>query len=194
MVWYSDEELDKIGIKHGKNVLIDKSSIIVNPEQLKIVGNTRIDAFCLLIGKISVGRYCHIAPFVQISANYNFEMKDFAGLGSHSVVHTSDGDYTEGKGVTNPTTPLEYRSISKTGPVIMGKHSIIGDQGVVLPGVEIGEGATFGALSLLKDPYYEPWKVHVGIPAKPIKDRPKETILKYEQRLYAIDKEQGIIK
>jgi len=183
LVWYTDEELDKMGIKHGDSTFIDKTTSIVNPEKLTIVGNSRIDAFSLLTGKISVGKYCHIAPFVQISSNHGFDMGDFAGLGSHSIIHTSDGDYTEGKGVTNPTTPLELRSISKKGPVIMGKHCIIGDQSVVLPGVKIGEGATFGAFSLLKAPFYEPWKVHIGIPARPIKDRPKETILEQEKKL-----------
>lgn len=167
-----------------KNVSIDSSTIILSPEKLTVGNNSRIDAFCLLIGDIKIGENVHVAPYVQISANNGFVAEDYVGVGSHSIIHTADADYSKGTGMTNPTIPKELRGMNtRKGPVIMKKHSLIGDQCVILPDVTIGEGATFGAFSLLREKQYKPWMVHVGIPAREMKVRPKEIILENEKKL-----------
>ena len=51
-----------------------------------------------------------------------------------------------------------------------------------MPGVTLGEGAILGANSLaVKD--LEPWTIYVGSPAKPVKKRDKEIILKHAKEL-----------
>jgi galactoside O-acetyltransferase len=53
---------------------------------------------------------------------------------------------------------------------------------VVLPGVTLGEGSVIGANSVVtKDT--EPWKIYVGSPAKPIKDRERGNIEEYDKIL-----------
>jgi galactoside O-acetyltransferase len=64
----------------------------------------------------------------------------------------------------------------------MKKHSIVGANAVILPGVVIGEGAVVGANSLVtKD--CKPWTVYVGSPARELKCRPRERILELESQL-----------
>jgi acetyltransferase-like isoleucine patch superfamily enzyme len=55
-----------------------------------------------------------------------------------------------------------------------------------MPGVTLAEGSILGANSLLtKDT--EPWTIYVGIPAKPVKIRNKEKIIKYAKILKCQD-------
>ena len=68
-------------------------------------------------------------------------------------------------------------------PSLHTANARIGANSVVLPNVIFNEGATLGAMSLaIKD--LEEYKVHAGIPAKPIKARNKLNILKLEQQFY----------
>jgi serine acetyltransferase len=50
----------------------------------------------------------------------------------------------------------------------------------------IGEGATIGALSLVKSPI-EPWTVNAGIPSRVIGQRDRNGTLASEQRLRQVD-------
>ena len=54
--FYSQEELMKIGfLSVGKNVLISKKASIYNPSVISIGNNVRIDDFCILSGKVTIG-------------------------------------------------------------------------------------------------------------------------------------------
>ena len=67
----------------------------------------------------------------------------------------------------------------------MHKHSLIGSGCVVLAGpggLVIGEGASVGAMSLVKHDL-EPWTVYAGIPARPIKKRDEVRMLELERML-----------
>jgi len=68
--------------------------------------------------------------------------------------------------------PAEHRNPVFKKPVVIEKDVFVGAGCVVLPGVKIQEDAVVGADSLVTKGI-PPWKVAVGSPAKPIKDRPK---------------------
>jgi acetyltransferase-like isoleucine patch superfamily enzyme len=53
---------------------------------------------------------------------------------------------------------------------------------VVLPGVTVGEGAVIGSGGVVTRSI-EPWTINVGSPARPVKQRPSETILRYARQL-----------
>ena len=83
--------------------------------------------------------------------------------------------------MTNSTIPEPYR-IARRSFVTIKKHAIIGAGTVVLPSVTIGEGAAIGANSLVtKD--CEPWTIYYGSPAKSMRARPRENILRLEAEL-----------
>src|SRR5690606_4622792 len=82
---------------------------------------------------------------------------------------------------TGPTVPEHFRRPIRSF-VHIKKHAIVGANTVILPGVTIGEGAAIGANSLVKDDC-EPWTIYVGSPAKPIRSRESETILRMEAQL-----------
>ncbi|MFD2447779.1 acyltransferase [Vogesella fluminis] len=59
--------------------------------------------------------------------------------------------------------------------VFIGKHVIIGNGSIILPGISLNDGSVIAALSLVnKD--CEPFKIYGGVPAKPLKERKKNLL------------------
>jgi len=105
-------------------------------------------------------------------------LEDFSGLSSKVSVYSAN-DYFLGEAMISTTLGEEYMK-QEIGPVIIRKHVIIGSGCVVLPFVEVETGAVVGALSLVKGTIKE-WSVYAGIPAKFIKKRDSDNILRLEK-------------
>lgn len=181
--FYSLEELRDLGFKSfGENVKVSRKASIYGAGNISLGCNVRIDDFCCLIGGeggIEIGSYVHIAFFCIILGNGGVVIRDFAGLSSRAAIYSATDDYS-GEYLTNPTIPSEYLGISR-GKVILNKHVIIGTNSTILPSVNIGEGCSVGAHSMVnKD--LGPWGIYVGVPVKRIKDR-KTDLLKLEKEL-----------
>ncbi|MDU4802760.1 MAG: acyltransferase [Clostridium butyricum] len=173
--FYTIEELNNIGFENlGENVLISKKVSIYGAGNISIGNNVRIDDFCILSGKIIIGNYIHIAAYSALFAgDAGIVMEDFSGLSSKCIVYAASDDYS-GEFLTNPMIDNQYRNvISKK--VTIEKHSIIGSNSTVLPGVTIKEGTSIGACSLITKDCDE-WGVYVGVPAKRIKERSKKIL------------------
>ena len=180
--FYSEEELKNLGLKgYGKNVLISRNAILYNPEKLVVGNNVRIDDFTTISGNVTIGDYVHIAQFCGLyGGEAGITMKDFSGLSSRVVIYATSNDYS-GNSLTNPTVPEKYKTTDKNMPVVLNKHVIVGCVSVILPGVEIGEGSSVGAMTLCAKSL-EPWGIYAGTPAKRIKDRSKK-LLELEEQL-----------
>ena len=60
--FYSPEELKALGLKeYGEDVRISRKCSIYGAGNISLGSHVRIDDFCLLSGKISLGSYVHIA-------------------------------------------------------------------------------------------------------------------------------------
>lgn len=180
MAYYTQEQLLGMGFKKiGDNVKISDKASIYNCEQIEIDANSRIDDFCVISGKIKIGRNVHIAPFCLVAGGEKgVVFEDFSGLAYHVQIFTQSDDYS-GKTLTNPTIPIQYKNESKKA-VLIGKHSIIGTGSIIMPGVVLNEGTSVGALSLVRKTT-EAWSIYVGNPAKKIKNRSKD-LLKLEKQ------------
>ena len=174
--YYTKEELKKIGFKKiGLDVLISKKASIYNAENIELGNNIRIDDFCFLSGKIILHNFIHISAYsLLVGGSSGIEMEDFTGLSSKVTIYAVSDDYS-GNFLTNPTIPNKYSNhISKK--VLLKKHSIIGTNSTILPGVILGEGVAVGAMSLVNRSI-ENWKIAVGIPAKVISERKKNLLI-----------------
>lgn len=173
--FYSLDELYNIGFKSiGKDVLISRKASIYGAENISIGNNVRIDDFCVLSGKITVGDYVHIAAYSALFAgNAGIEVKDFSNISSRVCIYAVSDDYS-GKTMTNPMIPEKYKNVTEQ-QVVLEKHTIIGSGTTVLPGVSLSEGTAVGAMSLIKAST-KPWGIYAGIPAKYIKERKKDLL------------------
>ncbi|HOG35655.1 MAG TPA: acyltransferase [Petrotogaceae bacterium] len=178
--FYNVEELKEFGFaKVGINVLISRKASIYGAENMSIGSNVRIDDFCILSGKITIGNYVHIGAYSAIFGSFGVEMHDFSGISSRVSIYSSSDDYS-GEYMTNPTVPQKYRGCVNA-KVVLSKHVIVGAETVILPGVVIGEGTAVGSMCLVNRSCDE-WSIYGGIPAKRIKERNRH-ILELEKEL-----------
>lgn len=175
MAYLTQQELEQLNFKSlGKNVKISDCAKIYNAEQIEIGDNSRIDDFCVLSGKIKIGRNVHIALHCNVAGGrQGVELDDFSGLAYYVNVFTQSDDYL-GETLTNPTIPCQYKN-ETFGNVKIGKHSIIGSNSVIMPNAHIAEGCAIGIMSLVTKPTLA-WSVYLGIPARRIKERKRDLL------------------
>lgn len=170
--YLSEVQLAQMGFRSlGKNVMIHELANIVNPECIDIGSHARIDGFVNLIARhpISIGRYAHIGSFSQISAaDGEIVLGDYSTLSQASLVYTSSDDFS-GESYIGATVPVEYRNPAR-GAVRIGRHCAVGARCVILPGVELADGACMGAMSLAKTSL-DGWTLYAGIPVRRIRPR-----------------------
>ena len=177
------EDLRRLGFAElGENVLIHETVVLIGVDKLRLGSNIRIDPFCLISAgeEMVIGSHVHIAAHVLLSGTAGITLHDFAGV-SHGARLLSTSDDFAGGVLTGPTVPADLRNV-KGGRIVLGRHAVIGANAVILPGTQIGEGATVGALSLARG-RLEAWKVYAGTPARFVRGRDKEGVLRAEADL-----------
>lgn len=181
MAYLTAEELKSLKFKGlGSEVKISDKASIYNPEQMVIGDNSRIDDFCVLSGKLTIGRNVHLAPFCLVAGgSEGITFEDFSGAAYHVQVFSQSDDYS-GRTMTNPTIPSIYKNETKKA-VRIGRHVIVGANSIVFPGVNIDDGCSVGAMTLVNKSTL-PWGIYVGNPAKRIKDRSRD--LEILEKLY----------
>ena len=176
--FYTEKDLFDAGFKNiGSNILIDKNCTIIGLHNISIGSNVRIDAYTTITasegGDLSIGSNIHIAGYCLLAASGGIIMEDFSAISHGTKIYSASDDYSGGY-LTNAVIPDKYKNV-KRGLVTLKKHSLIGSSSVLLPGVVVGEGTTVGAMSLVSK-NLDDWSVYAGIPAKKIKDRPRDLL------------------
>jgi len=180
MAYLTIEQLQDKGFLYlGQNVLISDKASIFNPELISIGNDSRIDDFCVISGKLSIGSNVHITAQCLIAGGLEgIYIDDFCAFAYQVKIFSQSDDYS-GLTMTNSTVPSLYKKEIKKS-INIGKHVIIGAGSTVLPGVNIGEGCSIGSMSLVnKDT--NPWGIYFGSPAKRFKDR-KTDLLSLEKK------------
>ena len=172
MAYLTDEQLCALGFKSlGRGVKISDKASIYNPESMSFGDYVRIDDFCVVSGKVELGRNVHIACLCNLAGgSEGIVIDDFAGIAYGSHVLTQSDDFS-GSYMTNPTIPPKYTNVTRMA-VHIGKHSLVGTNSVIFPGVFIAEGTSIGAMSLVTKSTIE-WSIYIGIPARRVKARKK---------------------
>lgn len=180
MAYLSQQALESLGFKRlGRHVRISERAALYNHDQMEIGDHSRIDDFCVVSGKIVMGRNVHIAASCTLAGGTEgVVLEDFCGVAYGSHVFTQSDDYS-GRVLTGPTIPAEFTRVTRLA-VHIGRHCIVGAGSLLLPGVHLAEGCSVGAMSLVTRST-EPWGIYIGAPAKRIKDRHRD-LLEFEQR------------
>jgi acetyltransferase-like isoleucine patch superfamily enzyme len=181
MAYYTEEEVKNLGFKSvGKNVKISDKASIYDIEDIEVGDNSRIDDFCVISGKIILGEYVHITPMCLLAGGKKgIKIEDFSTFAYGVKIFTKSDDYT-GAFMANSCVDERLKKVSEA-KVLIKKHSIIGSNSIIFPGVVLNEGASIGAMTLVINDV-EAWSINVGIPSKKIKNRSKN-LLKLEKDL-----------
>ncbi len=156
----------------GKSVQIFEHALILKPEHIVISEGVRIDDYARIEGGegITIGRYVHIASFASILGGGSVEIGDFAGIAQGARIVTGKGHPFEDKFPAQPPEEDPFHTVR--GKIILGAFSFVAVNAVILPNVEIGEGAIVGACSVVRD-NVAPWCIVYGSPARPVGERKK---------------------
>lgn len=175
MAFLSDRQIRDVGFKKlGRDVRISEKASIYNPDLIEIGDYSRIDDFCVVSGRVTIGRNVHLAVFCNVAGGTEgVVLDDFSGLAYGCHVFSQSDDYT-GRSMTNPTVPSQYKREIRRA-VVIGRHCILGASSLVFPGVHMAEGCSLGAMSMLTKST-QPWSVYFGVPAKKIKNRSKDLL------------------
>ncbi len=74
--------------------------------------------------------------------------------------------------LTHAVDLIESRQDSS--PIVIGDYSFVGTNVVILGGARLPARSMLGAKSLLNKPYEDEWMVYAGVPARPLKELPKD--------------------
>lgn len=164
MAYYTQENLENMGFKSlGKKVKISDKASIYNCEQITIGDYSRIDDFCVVSGKIQMGRNVHITPQCLVAGGYKgIFFDDFSALAYSVKVFSQSDDYS-GRYMANPTVPPEFTKVVSRA-VYIGRHVIVGANSVIMPGSRLMHGVSVGACSLVQG-QLKFWSVYNGVPA-----------------------------
>lgn len=184
--YLNEHDLKDFGFKSiGKNVKISSDARIYGQQNISIGNDVRIDDFTILSGangSIEIGNYVFIARNCHLSGALGIVMHDFSSMAANTVIYSASDDYG-GDYLTAQAISQEFTA-KVGGPVIIGKHVIIGSSCTIMGASTIGEGCSIGSMTLVtKD--LDPWGIYVGIPAKRLKER-KKNLLELEKKFLGL--------
>jgi acetyltransferase-like isoleucine patch superfamily enzyme len=167
----------------GEDVFISAFAEIRRPHLVSVGEHIAIDSGFYLTCGAELGDYIHIGPGVLIIGGPKgfFKMGHFTNVALGSRILCGTDEFLGDSLITAPGIPPEFTKVI-TKPVIMENFSNVGANVVVLPGVTLGEGSVVGACSLVTK-NTEPWTIYTGIPARPVKARPKDKMFEYAKKL-----------
>ncbi len=183
--YYTSAELRAFGFARvGEHSMVARNCTVIGLANITLGDHVRVDGFTSLVaarGALVIGSYVHIAGGCMVGARGGVEIGDFASL-SHGVRVLSAIDDFSGHRLSNATVPEALTGIS-AAPVRIGRYVPVGAGSTILPGVDIGEGAAVGAMSLVTR-NLAAWTIHSGNPARPTGPRSSDLL-----RLAAIARE-----
>ena len=183
--YLSREALERLGFASlGEHVLIHPTCVLVGCGRMRIGSHVRIDPFCVITMSVElvIGDRVHISAHASLLGAGGITIGDYAFI-SHGTRVLSSSDDFSGPSICGPLVPPEWRHVV-TAPIQVARHGVLGANSVILPGGGLGEGATVGALSLVKA-VLEPWTVNAGVPTRVVGRRDREGVLAEERSLAA---------
>ena len=93
--FYTEEELVNLGLKsYGENVKLSRFAKLYSPQTIIIGNNVRIDDFCILSGRITIGSNIHISAYVALYGGYGIELEDYSGISPRTSVFSAMDDFS----------------------------------------------------------------------------------------------------
>ena len=166
-------ELNPTILHKGNNVTISPFARIYC-DYLEIGDNVRIDDFCILTGNIKIGSNIHIGCFDFLCGGNGIELEDFVQLSSRVSLYSANDDYS-GHSLVGPCISDEFKPGLQKGKILLKKHTLIGTNSVVMPGITTGEGCAIGAFSFVNNDIPE-WEIWGGRPIKYLAKRSKNML------------------
>jgi acetyltransferase-like isoleucine patch superfamily enzyme len=182
MGYLSQAVLESMGFKHlGRDVKVSDKAALYGVHEIELGDHSRIDDFCVVSGRVNIGRFNHITPMCLVAGGVpGIVMDDFCTLAYGAKVFAQSDDYS-GETLTNSLIPKQYKN-EIFAAVHLQRHVIIGASAVIMAGVTVATGCAIGAMALVTKTT-EPWGIYTGVPAKRVKERSQNLLVLESQFL-----------
>jgi len=167
----SPDQIDQLGLASvGIDITISDRCSIHGAASVSIGNHVRIDDFAIITARepVIIGSYVHISAFAFLSGSFGIVIEDFVNVSPRATLLSGNDDFS-GEWLPGPLIPDDLRNV-QSGPIRLGRFCMVGAHSIVLPGINFGDGAVVGALSLVKD-QLAPWGIYAGRPARLIQHR-----------------------
>lgn len=175
--YYNSMELRAFGFARvGEDCMVARNCTIIGLTNITIGDHVRIDGFTSIIapaGSVRIGSHVHIASACMLGARGGIVIDDFSSLSQGVRLFTAIDDFS-GRRLSNATVPADVLGV-QVAPIHIGRFVPVGSGSIILPGVDVGEGAAIGALSLVPASL-RGWTIFAGNPAKPIGPRSRDLL------------------
>lgn len=175
--YYTSLELRAFGFARvGENCLVARNCTIIGLPGITLGDSVRIDGFSSLIaprGRIKIGSFVHVATGCLLGGRAGIEIGDFSSLSQGVRLFSAIDDFS-GRKLSNAVVPADLAGVHSQ-PISIGQYVPVGSGSMVLPGVEIGEGAAIGAMSLVVQSLRE-WTIYSGNPAQAVGPRSRDLV------------------
>ncbi|MEA2347961.1 MAG: hypothetical protein QOG62_1748 [Thermoleophilaceae bacterium] len=173
----------------GDHVWIGPSvdfSVKAGVDNVIIMGNrTRVNqgvCFKLSGGTIEMGEDCRMREFLVLKATGHMFMEDRVSISYFAVIHCEESIHIgEESGLGERITVVDSEHIFEgetvswrnmriiTDPVVLGKHTLLLTNSVILMGARLGPGCVVGAQAVVKGGDYPASQLLAGTPAKSLR-------------------------
>ena len=176
MIGWNEEIKKELGYC-GNNVYIGNNVLFTNPSEVYLGDNVRIDPFTIVTTALEVGNYVQICSHVVLSGGRSHKIKigNWCFIGYGSKMFCASEDYSGEHGPVN-----EFWGSNKIhrGDITLNDYSGVASDVMIFPGVDLPEGCTVGAKSLIYTKNeLTPWSVWIGNPIKFHQKRNKENVI-----------------
>lgn len=181
-------EVKALGFKTmGGRIQISRQALIINPGNISLGSNIRIDAFSIISAGdegIQLGSHVHIAAGVKLFGGGGpIRFGNCTAISVNSTIFTGNDDYKEGYLSGGPVIPDKYRKLA-LGGVELQDQVMVGAGSNIFPGVVLEYGSMIGAMSMVTKGVPE-GRIAAGIPAQLIGYRQIDKLMELEQEFYA---------
>lgn len=166
----------------GEDVFISVNVEIRRPHLVRVGSHIAIDSGFYCTTSAALEDYIHIGPYVTVigGAAGRLQMAGFNTVGAGNRILCASDEFL-GAGLVGMSPP-EFRDKVQVEPVVFEAFASTGTNVVIHPGVILAPGSVIGSCSLVTKST-EPWMIYRGIPARPWKKRPSETMLQAAEKL-----------
>jgi galactoside O-acetyltransferase len=166
----TEVELADIGFASvGRDVRVSRFARIYLAEHIDLGDSVRIDDFAVISpgpGRIRLEGFNHIATGGLLFGTVT--MRPESTISSRTAIYARSDDFTV-DAVTYPHAGDQERRLIDV-PTTIGSRVVIGSGSTVLPGADVADGISVGAMSLVNRPLTVPG-VYAGIPVRYLRAR-----------------------